>query len=554
MNTPLIANRYRLETPLTHINHSDFYDAYDTQAQGRVIVRLINLDEPRVERKLQGFMDNEARVLKQLNHPNILRILDYGVEGTLYYLVHEHTPFKTLQAYRQERGRLDIESALRCAVELSDVLSRLHHIGIIHCDVKPDNVLFDGTSVKLIEFSIANHVLDSDMVTGTPPYMSPEAAMGAAPAVTRDVWALGVTLFELLTGKLPYMLPGGRDQPEDMPELLAKIVQDPVPDISQYAPGLPPRLVALLHWMLEKEPSKRLSSMRQVGAELETVLAEIAQGRMAITTGDVIGGRYRLQTVIGEGAFGQVFRAADLETGQTVAIKQLKPEFAGNAEQLARFLREIDLLYQLDHPGIVKVLNTVKVGASHYVALEYIADGDLRSRLKRGRLPMRDAIKIALELADALARTHHLNVIHRDIKPENVLLAADGTPRLTDFGIAHVDSADHLTQTGFVLGTIRYAAPEVVNGDPASKQSDIWSLGILLYEMLTGSLPFEHATLSKLLIAILEAPVPSLRDACDDCVEPLVILVKEMLQRDPANRVGSMREVASRLEQILQGA
>jgi serine/threonine protein kinase len=553
MDTPLIANRYRLETSLTHINHSDFYDAYDTQTQSPVILRLIHLDEPRFEGKLQGFMENEARVLKALDHPSILRVLDYGVEGTLYYLAHEHIPFTTLQTYRRERRKLAVEEAVRYAIELSDVLSRLHHIGIIHCDVKPDNILVGDQGIKLLEFSIANHVLDEGWSTGTPQYMSPEAAMGDAPAVTRDVWALGVTLFVLLTGELPYSLSGGRDQPEDMPELLGKIVHDPVPSIADIAPGLPPRLVALIQWMLEKDPTKRLSSMRQVGAELETILSEIQRGSAVLSLGDLIGGRYRSQTVIGEGAFGKVFRAADLQTGQTVAIKQLKPDVAENAEHLARFMREIELLNKLNHPGIVKVLDTINLGASHYIVLEYLAEGDLRSRLKRGRLPVRDTIKIALELADALARTHHLNIIHRDIKPENVLLAADGSPRLTDFGIAHIDSADHLTQTGYILGTLRYSAPEVLNGDPISKQSDVWSLGIMLYEMLTGELPFEHVTLSKLLTAILEAPVPSLRCACDDCEDALVALVNDMLQRDLAKRTSSMREVASRLEPMLQG-
>jgi serine/threonine protein kinase len=548
MNPQTVADRYRLDQFLAHINHSDFHDGYDTKDRAPVIVRLIRLDEPGLEWKLKGFMNNEMRVVKKLDHPSILRILDYGVQGTLYYLIHEHVAFETLHQHIRDHGKLALPMTLRYGLELADVLSRLHHIGIVHCDVKPENVLVVGTSVKLIEFSISNHVLEGPLVTGTPPYMSPEAAMGDAPAVSRDIWALGVLLFELLTGTLPFS-PAG-EQPEQMPELLRKIVKEPVPDITQRAPDLPPRLMALVNWMLEKAPAKRISSMRQVAAELEATLTGLQQGNRMLAVGDTVGERYRLQTAIGEGAFGQIFRAADLKNGQTVAVKKLRPDLANNPQHLARFKREADVLHQLNHPGIANVLDSIEDGQNHYIVVEYIAGGDLRSRLKSKQLSVREAVAISLDLAEALSHAHDLNIIHRDIKPENVLLAGDGSPRLTDFGIAHVDSTTRLTETGFILGTLNYIAPEILNGAVASKQSDIWSLGVMLFEILTGEVPFKQEAISQLLEGILHGPIPRLSATGVEFPEPLAALVDGLLQRDPDKRVGTMREVASRLQQI----
>jgi serine/threonine protein kinase len=557
MSIQTIANRYRLDELALTINHSDFYYAYDTITNTNVIVRLLHMDAVGLEAKLQRFMETEMQILKQLDHPSMLRVLDYGLENHVYYLVSEHFLLQTLQQYLQKYQKLDVASAIYYGLELADAVSRLHHIGIIHCDIKPENVLVSDKILKLVEFSIANHVLDGSYITGTPPYMSPEAIYGDNAAIPRDIWALGVTLFELLTGRLPFRVVDGNHQPEDMPSLVLKIVNDPVPNIADLQPNLPSRLIALINWMLEKAPEKRINSMRQVAAELEAIGQALRNPSQPspitpLEQDSIIGGRYRLQKQIGQGGFGLIYRAANIETGQTVAIKQLRAEVAQNADTLQRFKREAEALLKANHPNIIKVLDTIETNDGYFLVLEYVEGGDLRGLLDVRRLPLVKTVKIALELADALARTHHLRIIHRDIKPENVLIAVDGTPRLADFGIAYMEISQRLTANDTVVGTIDYIAPEVLQGGSPSIQSDIWAFGILLYEMLTGQHPFNRPIMTQLLLAIISGNKPDLATACSDCPNELVELVNKMLERDLNHRLASMREIATRLEGILR--
>jgi len=170
-----------------------------------------------------------------------------------------------------------------------------------------------------------------------------------------------------------------------------------------------------------------------------------------------------------------------------------------------------------------------------------------------GFLPITRALQIALELADALARAHHLGVIHRDLKPANVLLAEDGTPRLTDFGHAHVAASPRLTRTGALVGSVGYLSPEACNGEPLDPRADIWSLGVLLFEMLTGELPFVGDSLIAAVTAILTQPVPELAQRCPDVPEALADLVRRMLQKERDRRVPSARQVGAELESILAG-
>jgi len=269
----------------------------------------------------------------------------------------------------------------------------------------------------------------------------------------------------------------------------------------------------------------------------------------------LIAHRFEIQDLLGRGGMGEVFRALDVQTGQTVAVKALNPEIIANApDLLKRFVREGEALRLLNHPNIVHMIAMVEEQERHFLVMEFVEGGSLRDLLNtRGCLPASEVVKIALEVADALTRAHHLGVIHRDLKPANVLLAKDGTPRLADFGLAHVESDQHLTQSGMMIGTVDYLSPELCQGEPPNDLSDIWAFGVMLFEMLSGKLPFEGKSLTAKITAILNQPLPDLIRLAPDTPDVLVDLICRMLEKDSRQRIPSIRLVAAELEGILKG-
>ena len=274
----------------------------------------------------------------------------------------------------------------------------------------------------------------------------------------------------------------------------------------------------------------------------------------------VIRGRFEIadpeRDLLGRGGMGDVYRGRDLHTGDRVAIKVLRPEVvAGVPDAIARFIREGEALRELDHHNIVKMVDAVKEKDRHYLVMEYVTGGSLRDVLEeQGRLPIERTVEIALDIADALTRAHRLGIIHRDLKPSNVLLAEDGTPRLTDFGHAHLSARPRLTQAGTVVGTVFYLSPEACQGETLDARADIWAFGVMLYEMLTGDPPFDGETFPTVLTALLTQQVPDLSQVCPGAPDALVDLVYRMLEKDRSARVPSVRLVGAELEAIAEGS
>lgn len=272
-------------------------------------------------------------------------------------------------------------------------------------------------------------------------------------------------------------------------------------------------------------------------------------------TSGLLAGRYRLEAELGQGGMGKLYHGIDTQTGDAVAVKALKPEIvAGNPEFVTRFVREGEALRQLNHPNIVKMLEAVSENEQHYLIMEYISGGDMRQLLdQEAPLPVSQVIEIGLDLADALTRAHRLNIIHRDLKPANVLITDDGTPKLTDFGTAHVAGLPALTQTGMIVGTVAYLSPEGCDGKRLDERADIWGFGVMLYEMLVGGRPFSGDTLAASLAAIYSQPVPDISQLRPEVPDGLADLVYRMLQKDRQNRIPSVRLVGAELEALLRG-
>lgn len=269
----------------------------------------------------------------------------------------------------------------------------------------------------------------------------------------------------------------------------------------------------------------------------------------------MIGNRYEIQEQVGTGGMGTVFRGVDVQSSTPVAVKLLKAEAAAyDPDAIERFMREAEVLRQLNHPNMVKVLASMQEDDRHYIVMEYVHGGSLNDLLRNQPMPpISQVLRISIELADALTRAHYLKIIHRDIKPANVLIEEDGTSKLTDFGVAHIGTKERVTQMGALVGTPDYMAPEVVNGDDVDTRADIWSFGVMLFEMLAGRRPFGGESLSQVLIGIISHATPDLEEIRPDVPPALLDLIYRMLEKDRVARIPSVRLVGAELEAIIDG-
>jgi hypothetical protein len=258
-------------------------------------------------------------------------------------------------------------------------------------------------------------------------------------------------------------------------------------------------------------------------------------------------GRYRLESELGKGAMGLVYGAWDSMLDRKVAIKQLSLVLSDDEQYASRFRREAKALARLTHPNIVQVHDLIEDGGRLWMVLEFVDGGDLASYLKQtDRLTVSEAVEIIIPVAEGLAHAHSQEIIHRDLKPSNILLTGKGIPKISDFGIAKLSQSSMLTQVGSVLGSPRYMSPEQCSGNPVDVRTDIYSLGITLYELLTGKVPFEGDTSSVMARQIVEQP-PALSEYLDHIPVDVENLILCMLAKKPDERPANMAAVITLL-------
>ena len=280
-------------------------------------------------------------------------------------------------------------------------------------------------------------------------------------------------------------------------------------------------------------------------------------------------GPYRVLEKLGAGGMGEVYKAKDTRLDRSVAIKILPPEFSGDPDRRTRFEREAKTIAGLAHPHICTLHDVGDHDGSLYLVMEHLVGDTLADRLQKGPLPLEQALTVATEIADALAAAHRQGVIHRDLKPGNVMLTKGGA-KLLDFGLAKL--AGHgaepaaaqlasaptrslpMTAEGTIVGTLPYMAPEQIEGKPADARTDLWALGAILYEMLTGKRAFEGASAASLIAAILDhepEPIATLRRLTPPGVDRLV---RRCLAKDPDARWQSASDLADDLKWLTSGA
>jgi serine/threonine protein kinase/Tol biopolymer transport system component len=505
----------------------------------------------------------EAQAASRLDHPNICTIheIEETEDGGLF-IAMGLCEGETLRE-RLSHGPLPVAEAIDVAVQVAAGLSQAHERGIIHRDVKPANIAFTngaltaGGQVKLLDFGIAR-LADQSRLTlagtavGTAAYMAPEQFRGAPAEPRSDVWSLGVVLYQMVAGRHPFENPSAH-------ETVRAILEREPPPLSQLRPDLPEGLERIVARALSKHPSGRYESMAAMAADLRALAVpaspvdrdsdltlELQTPRQfllrtePLAVGETLLGRtigpYRVTELLGSGGMGVVYKAEDSRLSRTVALKFLSPGLTRDPAAKARFIQEARAASSLDHPNLCTILDLGETGDGQlYIAMPCYDGETLRGRIGRGPLPVEEALDIALQTARGLAKAHRSGIIHRDVKPANLIVTSDGVVKILDFGLAKLAGAA-LTRTRSVAGTPAYMSPEQAQEEGVDHRTDLWSLGVVLYEMVAGRRPFRGEGGAAVVHAILNERPRPLREVRPGVPAELERIVDRLLAKDPADR------------------
>lgn len=567
-----VLDRFELVTILGEGGMSTVYEAIDLDLGRRLALKVLSpalADDAKARERLI----REASALARIRHPHVLQIYDVLELGGGIALALELVAGGTLTSLFAA-GPLSPAQAISIMDPVLDGLTAIHDAGLVHRDLKPSNVLLtaDGQP-KIADLGIARDPNAVALTTpgallGTPAYMSPEQIRGLALGPETDVYSLGVVLYELLAAHPPFT--AARDR-----ELLAAHLGQ-APPLEALPPTVPTALREVIGQALEKDPSRRFRSAaalrvalaatrREVGSPLElgdngreeqqaakTPPAAAATPGAGLAVGTQVG-EYRVCRLLGEGGMGRVYAAEERLSGRRVALKILRPEIARSTEGRRLFLNEIAVLARLDHPNIVRSLACTELAGELVLVLELLQGRTLRQHLlESGPLPPPAAVRVALQIALALTRAHATEppIVHRDLKPENVMLLHDDTVKVMDFGIAKVLGAVPHTAT-LSIGTLAYLSPEQIDARPVDARSDLYGLGLVLYEMLAGSPPFTAESPRELLNRQCTEPPPPLPPAVRSASPPALLnLLARLLEKAPERRPRSATEVVAALESL----
>ena len=527
----------------------------------------------------------EAEAAAALGHPHICPTLEVGEVLGRGLFVARRLDGETLRS-RLERCPLVPEQALGLASQIAAALGRAHEQGIVHRDLRPFNVLVTPEG----QARVAGFGLSWARANGSAPgrlYRSPEQLRGtSADAVDArsDIWSLGVLLYEMTTGRLPF---------QDAESILEREPER----MDAIHPGLPPELDEVVARVLSKEPSERPSRMDDLLVALRGLLAGGGLTETDATLVQVPGLRaarpapepgsdgpgdtpaepphladlpgstiaqYRILEPLGGGAMGTVYRAEDTRLRRRVALKFLPGELTRDPVAKARFLQEAQAASALDHPNICTVHEVGETEDGRlYLAMAAYDGETVKERIARGSLSVDEALDIACQAAQGLAKAHREGIVHRDVKPANLMVTRDGMVKILDFGVAKLRGAAGINVIGSFLGTPAYMSPEQARGEEVDPRSDVFSLGVVLYEMLAGARPFRSGEgVTSALRSLLEdrpAPLHSVRSdagtgagtgAGTAIPAELERVVLRMLAKPPAERHPTAAEVAAELTVI----
>ena len=542
---------YELGEPTVISHPSTFFEGRNVFLGNEVMIRRLTIDPNRAENVRETFF-REQRLSARLRHPHIQRAIDAFEANGYLWSVHESYTARLTSDVVAKDGPMQLAEAARLGSQIAEALSHMHGQGVIHGRLCPQMVVIDERGDAVLINLVKAADLEAGIwplraaVLGLTPFSAPEEFHGERPTEASDLYGLAATVYAWLTG----CVPRGGDCQEAALQRASDC--DSVGDLLALREDASRVLAEQLEAALEADPKKRRGSVAALGS----LLLELHQRRAAeipsgFTTGSVlrppgcdagveIVGRH------GAGAFGVVLRARSGDNDEIVAVKALKPEHRENHDAHERFLREARSMQQITHTNVVGIRGVGEENGTPFAVMEFVDGPDLGTVLLReGTLPYGRVARLGAGIARGLQAIHDQGVVHRDIKPHNVLVAGGDRPVITDFGIARQAKTTRLTMTGQLAGTPMYMAPEQIAGDEPTHALDLYALGTILYELMTGGLPFGGNDTLSTMTAIRNTPVPGLPD---DVPEVLRALTTRLLQKDPADRPQDAASVAEVLE------
>jgi serine/threonine protein kinase len=551
---------FEVEDVMTYGVRDVVYKARQVHLNRVVALKVIAGPAP-ADPAARARLRREAETVALLDHPNIVRIYSSGELRDQTYLAFEFVAGGSLIERFVDRPVQPSEAA-RLVRQMAEAMHYAHQRGVLHCALKPSNVLLTEDGVpKITNFGLS--VLRGQPAAERrlafrrlPTYMAPELADGRVAEVgpAADVYALGAILYKLLTGGPPFL-------GETLAETWEQVRSQMPPPPSSVRPDVPRGLDVICETCLAKEPGDRYESAGELAADLAEFLAV---DRPAVLPG---GGAqpefpdYQLLRELGRGSMSTVYEARHLPSDRLVALKIMRHEFL-YGEPLRALLREVtESVSRLRHPNIVQVYDCGEREGCPYFIMELAPGGSLDQRADR-QMPEAAAAALVRTLARTVDTVHRQGIIHGNLKPSKVLLAADGTPKITGFIIAGHQSK--LREEGLrmaasapaVMGKLRYMAPEQLAGDTAAigPATDVYALGLTLLELLTGWLPSSGAALMELMPLLRREPLQPPRelrpDAPPDLVETICL---RCLAKEPERRYPSAGALAEQLDRYLAG-
>ncbi len=568
-NAPLepgtvLGERYEILKRVGEGGMGAVYQARDHELDKLVALKVIRPElagHPDILRRFK----QELILARQVTHKNVIRIFDLGMADGCKFITMDYIEGRDLKSILVERGKIPPAEAVPIVQQVCRGLEAAHTEGVVHRDLKPQNIMVDGSGrVWVMDFGLARSMEMAGMtrtgaLMGTPDYMSPEQARAEKVDARSDLFSLGIIFYEMLTGVLPF-------QAETLMGTLLKRVHEKAEPPNVLEPAVPRRLSDVVMKLLEADREKRYQTTGEVLADLAgdmpvagltfTASPSMVQAAPvsieAMGPGSQFGPRYRIESVIGEGGMGKVYRAHDNDLDRTVALKLVRQELVNNAESMQRFKQELLLASRISHRNILRIHDLGDVGGVKFISMAYVQGRDLHDVIAEcGRLPVERAVHIAKQLASALDAAHTEGVVHRDLKPRNVLVDQADQVFVSDFGLAkslESVSATAMTRTGEVLGTPRYMSPEQAESKQVDHRADIYSFGVMLYEMVTGDAPFGGESMLQVMYQHVAQKPKNPREANPELPDYLAQIILRCLEKDPALRYQSAREILHDLE------